>query len=814
MEETMKAALAGLLHDVGKFAQRAGTAGKHAEVGANIIEGEFQSLWPPGWLDDIDDAVANHHGGDTHKSVVKAVRVADWLASAERAKGFTEQGRPNTTPLVPITARVELDRVFSEDWSLPLQDLRIMPRELTDDVYPPIFPNRQVEVTTKEYGRLWDAFLDEIQTLPVPLDSLSRFVGLMSVLRRYTSQIPSATPWEDEEADRTVPDVSLYDHLKVTAAISSCLTRILPDHLDNLHRIGWRSVIQDERPVAQLLRADFSGIQAFIYRIVTPERERLHRATAKRLRGRSFHLSILLEVVVDWFLRTLELTSANALFVGGGRFDLLIPVDQKTQETVTQLTQKLQSWLTKEFAGVLGLELACEMMTPGDFRNMRRVNAALDDKLAVVKRQKFNTVLSPEFFGPQQLDHVCDVCGLTPLKTTAVAEQQICGVCHRHERIGQTLPKTIYLARIYGSREASALKHSSRLLLNFSAPIDINVALLRSERDVQLLLGDIQEIDLETTVYSLNGTPTPELTWPRQSAPARQYLANTVPQADGIVCEFEDIAKFSTGTKLLGVLKADLDHLGLVFSLGLEPPTISRVAALSHMFDRFFSGYLNTLCKAVTERWKAGSLDTGEAIAEDLESLFYTVYAGGDDLLIIGPWDQTIKLAQELYADFRAYTCQNPNLTLSAGIALVKPHFPVQRFVALADEALERAKNPAPDSQGRNRITVFEETPTVWTDYGKPTAFDELMKLADELLADVEARNMPRTLLHDMEQMRRIEVKTYDSGSKPMVTPQLLYLLTRRLPKPVRDKYKKRILDAWPGIRIPISYVSLSTRKE
>jgi hypothetical protein len=73
---------------------------------------------------------------------------------------------------------------------------------------------------------------------------------------------------------------------------------------------------------------------------------------------------------------------------------------------------------------------------------------------------------------------------------------------------------------------------------------------------------------------------------------------------------------------------------------------------------------------------------------------------------------------------------------------------------------------------------------------------------------------MPRTLIHDMLQMRRVEINTRVAGRKPMVTPQLLYLLTRRLPVEVRNDLKTDILNAWPTIQIPLSYVSLKTRKE
>ena len=820
-----QAAVAGLLHDIGKVAQRAGREGEHAEIGGMILETDFKTLWLPGWPENICDAVTYHHAGETEKAVVKAVRIANWLASAKPNEGHSSEGAVQPTPLTPITARVELDRSGTEpNWALPLKALSIHYSESDEDGnrYPPIFPRQNLAVDTTEYAMLWDAFSREMNNMPGPINSYARFNGLLSILRQYTTQIPSVTDWKNDELERTGLDVSLYDHLKVTAAIAPCLLRLPethPDHLAELHAQGRQGVSADQRPVAELFRADFSGIQRFIYRIVTPASERTHQATAKRLRGRSFYIALLAEVVVDWFLREMGLTAANALFVGGGRFDLLLPLNQETKTRLERLIELLQDWLLENFYGALGIEVAYEPVTPADFQNLQRANDALDAKLAEAKHRKFGQYVKREGFFTEEIfdqgtPQVCRVCGLTPLPKGG-PESQTCALCDLHKNIGQHLPRARYIARLYNPGKL-ALPMLNEQKIDFDAPIDISFILLKDESEIKHLLDAVDQAGVETIVYGLNDAPWPDLHWPDKTTSAQFYLANAAPQASGQVYEFDKIAEMSAGTKRLGILKADVDHLGLIFSLGLAPPTISRVAALSHTFDRFFSGYLNTLCQTVTETWKTTLLPEREQALQkaginvaELSSLFYIVYAGGDDLLIIGPWDQTVELAGRLYDDFRAYTCRNPDLTLSAGISLVKPHFPVQRFVELVSEALEKSKHA-----GRDRLTVFEEAPVLWASDGAATAFDSLLVLAHDLLAKVESSDIPRTLIHDMERVRRIELKTPQGDLKPMVTPKLLYLLTRRLSKTVRDDFKKRILDAWPGIRIPLTYVGLITRKE
>lgn len=844
-DKVFQAALAGLLHDVGKFAQRQETkTRRHTIVGEEAFRKIFAALIPFAWQDDIGDAIKFHHSNkpeETSKDIVKAVTVADWLASAERLDGHPEQVDPNVTPLLPITARVELDAEFDDrTWAFPLGRLGLERDEL--------FPDQSISVGEKDYQKLWQDFKKEVEAFPQPIDTYSRLAGFMSLVRQYTTHIPSATPWAKDDNKRTVPDVSLYDHLKVTAAIAPCLLRLpaeYPDHLDELHKMRPPRIFDDARPVAQLISGDLSGIQAFIYRIAEPERDKSHRSTAKRLRGRSFYLNLLNELIAEWFLRELNLTPANALFVGGGRFDLLVPANQKTDDKVNKLEQKLEEWLVKEFDAAIGLVLVREPLKPAHFKSLKRANFAIDEKLAKAKQKKFEGALSPTFFEPESYlrangnrgKQVCDVCSLTSRDT---GSNPTCPLCDLHKNMGKWLPKTRYLAYIYSNKPPIIFNNQERAPIVLGNPVNISVILLQDSNEVDLLLKAVEQDGLEATIYALNDEPLPNMAqWAVKTAPAQLYLANTAPQdVDGSGLEFEQIAVLSTGTPLLGILKADVDHLGLIFSLGLEPPTISRVAALSHIFDRFFSGYLNTLCRNVTRHWKERLSDEEKnlierrvsAAGEDgrpvkldkLDSLFYIVYAGGDDLLIIGPWDQTIELAHQLYTDFRAYTCQNPNITLSAGLTLVKPHFPVQRFVELADEALKKSKNPPNErEEGRNQVTVFDR-PARWVSEAnlKHDTFDKLLALAHQLYELVEVeKKMPRTLIHDMLRLRKgpeLKARNGDMKPKPIVTPQLLYLLTRRLPKEVLQdgKLKNDLLGAWPGIQIPLSYVSLKTRKE
>jgi CRISPR-associated protein Csm1 len=138
----------------------------------------------------------------------------------------------------------------------------------------------------------------------------------------------------------------------------------------------------------------------------------------------------------------------------------------------------------------------------------------------------------------------------------------------------------------------------------------------------------------------------------------------------------------------------------LIFSLGLEPEgegqregSVSRFAALSRQLDLFFTGQL-------------------QQVIRDRFPETYTLYAGGDDLFLIGPWRKTIDLAVTMNDAFRAYTGRNPNVHLSAAVELFKPHEPLRRVAERVETRLKAAKE-----QGRDRLALFGEVPP-WSEVG------------------------------------------------------------------------------------------------
>lgn len=765
-------ATAGLLHDLGKFRQRCGIRGSHPEIGAALVD-ELANVFPYDWLDDLRDAVGNHHRRP-RKDVEKLVRLADWLASGERetGEGLTRID-PGEAPLVPITSRVELlkDRTAG-DWGYRLRTLA-----LDEDT---IFPQQGVRLGPEDYQSHWGRFAGEMHRLP-QIQHRAQLTTLLAILRKYACFIPSATPWEEDEEFRTLADISLYDHLKVTAAIAAVLTGVLPDEIDALLRRdsqGW------DRPVCLAIRGDISGIQGFIYRIT--EGGAQGKGTAKRLRGRSLYVTLLAEALSQSLLRALDLPPPNLLYCGGGRLDILAPLG--VEDAVRQWAVRVERYLLLEYGGVLGVQVGFRPVCPRDFKNYAAVYEDLDDSLLKAKQRKFASLLAEGFGETGTIHHICPTCDLTP-----VPEPTVCQSCQDHHAVGGNLPRATHLIWVTAGQHLPGVER----YFEWPGPIGLRVGLTTKEKLPEVfraLLGS----EIAAEVVRLNETDFLPLSGeiPAAVGFSFRFLANRAPfNADGGVLEFEDIAGRSRGAKYLGLMKADVDRLGLVFRRGLSTGmSISRLATLSSLIELFFAGWVGRL---------------GDKSAKRLgleESPFYTMYAGGDDLLVAGPWDAVIAFAQDLHDDFGRFCAGNPNITLSAALECVKPHFPVRRFAKLLNDGIEEAKGP------RNCVRLFGTTAR-WND--GPNGIESLLRLGRDLARTVEEKKIPRTLIHDLLRLHDQYLGPRGSGQLGW-TYRTSYAVARRVAREVIEEMDLfgRIPAAMPFFRIPASYSILATHKE
>jgi CRISPR-associated protein Csm1 len=228
------------------------------------------------------------------------------------------------------------------------------------------------------------------------------------------------------------------------------------------------------------------------------------------------------------------------------------------------------------------------------------------------------------------------------------------------------------------------------------------------------------------------------------------------------IVEFHKLAgkaKEAGAAEFLGVLRMDVDSLGYVFAKGFteeKDKSIAKVANLSRMLDMFFTGYLNTLV--------------------DNHNLYIT-YAGGDDLFIVGAWNEVIDLAETINEKFKAYCGNNPSLHISGAVALCKGKYPIGRA---AEESGELLDNKAKNLKYKNAL-AFMNKAIAWDDW--PAVKDTAKKIIEGLEKGTVSRSFIYNLLALYNQY--IDVSSRDQKKNTtahlLLVPKFLYSLVRNV---------------------------------
>ncbi|KZX16954.1 type III-A CRISPR-associated protein Cas10/Csm1 [Methanobrevibacter filiformis] len=331
MENLENIQLAALLHDIGKFYQRtelkheskygaSGMKGNHSKWSADFVQQVFEN-------EEIENLVLNHHSpSDSTKNIAdfsKIIRNSDCHSAMERIDE-KEKGEPKKDPLYSVFSRTQLGDTESDLYYVPLEKL-----QFDSEGFEKLKPIKQKEKVSKgwklvpEYKKLWSEFFTEIKQFKT-MD----FQSWLSLMKKYTSTIPSASYVSQ-------PDISLYDHSKITAALATCRYYYKIEE----GKLKTTSPYSEKQSVYLMIGGDISGIQKFIFRVSSPENAR--KGMSKRLRGRSLYLSLFNEGIATKIIEDLKLSSANILFCGGGRFTIIAPNIESVKKGLEQIKRDI-----------------------------------------------------------------------------------------------------------------------------------------------------------------------------------------------------------------------------------------------------------------------------------------------------------------------------------------------------------------------------------------------------------------------------------------------------------------------------------------
>jgi CRISPR-associated protein Csm1 len=697
---------------------------------------------------DVDDSIVNaasrHHKPDTFLQwiVATADRVASGFEREEfdaynAAEDRTPEGRNHYTArqlTLFEQIRIEGDQKHARSdlhYRYPLVPLSAR------GLFPVLAQDYETADSTKaqaEYRQLWEAFTQALQQIPRSHRSnwplwLDHFDSAWAC---YTQAIPAAT------AFNVRPEVSLYDHSRTTAALAVAIWRY---HHENGHdpdevrkRLSHRDRPDWEDDKLLLVQGDFFGIQDFIF----ATGGETQRRAAKLLRGRSLYVSLLCECAALRILDRLALPPTSQVVNAAGKFLIVAPNTEATHGVLRQIQAELDAWFLEHTFGQSGIGIAwlparCNDFlrgraagTPAPFRDLIR---RLFEQLHTAKTRRFDLCgASPpspvfqDFLGRFNSERgACAVDGRSPgterLADTArfiselAADQIAVGTrLAGFDRVLITdrplsekalrLPLFGYRVQFTGEESETgrfgeaAASGALRRAWDFSLP-DTEDAPLFGGYARRYINGHVPTFG-EQNAWDLGrykGLPD-DLVYDRDPSEPKtlEHLACDDKWPDG--------PDRYRGVEALVTLKGDVDNLGSIFERGLEQPSFAKMAALSRQMNAFFAVWLPWLCQA-----KYPST--------------YTVFAGGDDFFLIGPWRSTIRLAREMRECFGRYVAANPDIHFSAGLAMTKPGLPIRQLGELAEDALDAAKSRR-DRDGRslkNAVTCFGHT-VAWDDYG------------------------------------------------------------------------------------------------
>lgn len=614
-----------LLHDLGKLPVRAGMSRQPAEGALSAFR---EAQLPPA----VDACIRYHHPSLLQDADLPAdhpayvVSLAADMAAGGGSRHLEAAGDAACDAGAPIHAIFQLLHGGKPgDDAIRVQSIGAAPPDLGSEKFQ--------QNTPQDYKGVWDAFIQAMQGIQWDGAGISR---VLAAAEQHLTKVPYTTKRGDPR------DISLFDHLKMTAAYASCLYQYLADQGETDYA---KYLAPDEAnglfqaEAFAVASFDLSGIQAFIYGVIGA-------GAMKSMRARSFYLEMMAEHIADEVLGACGLTRANLLYAGGGHAYLLLPntaaVRTALEEGFRQINRQLLDWYDTALYVAWGIqETSADTLIQGA-GGQAAYRAVFASIARMISQQKMARYTAADV---QQLNDTtagdgtreCSACGRLDSQLNSDGQ---CTQCSAFAAISKDLldENAIFTVET-GDNKGNAI---DRLRLPSFSGSAAWLA-VRTEGEV----AGLQKAGVPLRAYAKNnfhaGVRLHAKLWMGDVA-ARKTDENGYTQ-------LVTMEEFAEKTKLnrVAVLRADVDGLGTAFVSGFGPhATLTRTAAFSREMSIFFRYYINHILRQQ-------SFTLGENHPRKPNELT-VVYAGGDDVFLVGAWDEVFCAATDLADAFRRYT--------------------------------------------------------------------------------------------------------------------------------------------------------------
>lgn len=626
-DKQIKLIIGSLLHDIGKVVYRSGDGRNHSQSGYDYLKDEAD-------IKDIDilNCVRYHHGVYLRKAKIPQNSNAYITYFADNIAAFADR-RENENPEDGFDKTIPLDSVFNilngnngkSHYAMQVLDVK---KEIN---YP---TEKSVRMEEYFYQTIIRNITDNLKSITLDEEYLN---SLLSVLEANLSYIPSST------SRRELADISLYDHMKMTAAIASCVEQYLDEQKEEDYRkclVENAKQTYDEK-IFLLYSMDISGIQKFIYTIG-------QKGALKGLRARSFYLEIMMEHLVDELLMKLSVSRANLIYTGGGHCYILLPNTDYVRKAIERYEKEVNHWFVEKFDIALYMASGYAVASANDLRNepegsYSELFLKISKMISEKKSHRYNKDM---------------ICFMNNRNKDGERE---CQVCRRTgELIDDRCPICRSLEKMSGNIMDDGKKYFTIVCeqLENSLPLPGDKYLIA---DTKKDLLKRMEKDTYVRCYTKNDIYT------------GKHVTTKLWVGDYTTGDtFEKFAEQANGVKRIGILRADVDNLGTTFVDGFQRDdgkrqytTLSRTATLSRQLSLFFKCYINKLLENGKE----------SILGEGGKRKVAIVYSGGDDVFLVGAWNDVIASFIDLKNALERFT--EGTLTISGGVGIYPSKYPL-----------------------------------------------------------------------------------------------------------------------------------------
>jgi CRISPR-associated protein Csm1 len=680
-----------ILHDVGKLIRRAGIGTQdHTKEGIKFIK-EYLVFESP-ILNEIEEIVHHHHYAYIKNNNLKnyslsyIVYEADNISSCIDRREYEESILGNEKSYLNSVFNILKPHIRIDDKKFLTDSIKSthlnMPR------------NIEFEATNGNFANLLNIFKVNIKTV----ESVEDINKLLLLIENVFSYFPSSS-----YVNR--PDISLYDHLKLTSALASCMylydnnnkiENFKEEYFENKHSRNINKFL--------LVSGELSGIQNFIYTISS-------KMAMKSLRGRSFYLELLTENIIDEILSEFELSRANLIYSGGSHFYMLLPNIDSVKKQLITYKNIINNYLLKREGINLYFELGYTETNANKLGNnmnsqikntnlISEMYSHLSKSVTKNKVQRYSKEQLIDLFNEDSIinkiesyEKECSICKKSATESSLASNSlkydslSICNECLEYIELGRNISKIYHNDK----KEYFFIIKNEKTKNNLELPL-INGDSAYIEFIEKDTLSNTMKNSMDNIrIYSINSKYIGE------NLKTNIWVGNyNVNSYDNNLIEFMDLAKRSKGIKRLGVIRVDVDNLSTIFKNGFENKneienkykyvTFSRTAVLSRYLSDFFKRKINLILERnikdlnKNEIFKEYSNFISEKEVMNPRDIVI-VYSGGDDLFAIGTWNDIIEFSIDFRNAFKEFT--NSKITLSAGIGIFPENYPVHQMAKL-----------------------------------------------------------------------------------------------------------------------------------